>query len=69
MIESLPAIEVPTLVLVGENDQQFGLRPITWRKNSWRGESDPRASGYAANIDQPDAFNAAVRAFLERVSS
>jgi pimeloyl-ACP methyl ester carboxylesterase len=26
-------------------------------------------AGHAANIDQPEAFNAAVRAFLERVSS
>jgi pimeloyl-ACP methyl ester carboxylesterase len=26
-------------------------------------------AGHAANIDQPEAFNAAVRAFLERATS
>jgi pimeloyl-ACP methyl ester carboxylesterase len=70
VIESLPTIAVPTLVLVGENDQQF--RPSA----DYMAAKIPGAekvildrAGHAANIDQPEAFNAAVRAFLERVSS
>src|SRR5271169_1125965 len=70
VIESLPSIKVPTLVLVGENDQQF--RPSA----DYMAAKIPSAekvilerAGHAANIDQPDAFNTAVRAFLERVTS
>src|SRR5208337_2992753 len=70
VIESLPLIKVPTLVLVGENDQQF--RPSA----DYMAAKVPGAqkvilerAGHAANLDQPEAFNAAVRAFLERVSS
>jgi pimeloyl-ACP methyl ester carboxylesterase len=65
IIESLPEIKVPTMVLVGENDQPFigasqymatkipGAKPVTIP-----------GAGHAANIDQPAAFNDAVRAFL-----
>jgi pimeloyl-ACP methyl ester carboxylesterase len=70
VIESLPTIAVPTLVLVGENDQQF--RPSA----DYMAAKIPGAekvilqkAGHAANIDQPEAFNAAVRAFLERATS
>jgi len=69
VIESLPAIEVPTLVLVGENDAQF--RPSA----DYMAAKIPGAekvilenAGHAANIDQPAAFNAAVRAFLDRAT-
>ena len=69
VIESLPAIAVPTLVLVGENDVQF--RPSA----DYMAAKIPGAekvilerAGHAANIDQPAAFNAAVRAFLDRVT-
>ncbi len=70
VIESLPAIAVPTLVLVGENDAQF--RPSA----DYMAAKIPGAekvilenAGHAANIDQPAAFNAAVRAFLDRVTA
>jgi pimeloyl-ACP methyl ester carboxylesterase len=69
VIESLPAIAVPTLVMVGENDAQF--RPSA----DYMAAKIPGAekvilanAGHAANIDQPAAFNAAVRAFLDRVT-
>lgn len=68
VIESLPEIRVPTLVIVGENDKQF--RPSA----DYMAAKIPGAekiilerAGHAANIDQPAAFNAAVRAFLDRV--
>jgi pimeloyl-ACP methyl ester carboxylesterase len=70
VIESLPSIAVPTLVLVGENDVQF--RPSA----DYMAAKIPGAekvilerAGHAANIDQPAAFNAAVRAFLYRVTA
>lgn len=70
VIESLPGIRVPTLVLVGENDAQF--RPSA----DYMAAKIPGAekvilerAGHAANIDQPAAFNAAVRAFLDRVTA
>jgi pimeloyl-ACP methyl ester carboxylesterase len=70
VIESLPAIGVPTLVLVGENDKQF--RPSA----DYMAAKIPGAekvildrAGHAANIDQPAAFNSAVRAFLARVTA
>ena len=70
VIESLPLIKVPTLVLVGENDAQF--RPSA----DYMAAKIPGAqkvilerAGHAANIDQPGAFNAAVRAFLDRATT
>ena len=70
MIESLPAIAVPTLVLVGENDMQF--RPSA----DYMAAKIPGAekvilerAGHAANIDQPAAFNTAVSGFLARVTA
>jgi pimeloyl-ACP methyl ester carboxylesterase len=70
VIESLPVIAVPTLVLVGENDLQF--RPSA----DYMAAKIPGAekvileqAGHAANIDQAAAFNVAVRAFLDRVTA
>ncbi len=70
VIESLPAIAVPTLVLVGEDDQQF--RPSAdymAAKIPGAGKVILAQAGHASNIDQPAAFNAAVRAFLDRVAA
>jgi pimeloyl-ACP methyl ester carboxylesterase len=69
VIESLPTIAVPTLVLVGENDAPFHAG------TDYMAAKIPGATkvviagaGHAANIDQPDAFNAAVIDFLASVS-
>jgi pimeloyl-ACP methyl ester carboxylesterase len=67
VIESLPAITVPTLVLVGENDQQF--RPSADYMSAGAEKVILEQAGHAANIDQPAAFNAAVRAFLNHVTA
>lgn len=69
IIESLDGITVPTLVLVGAKDEPFlGATDYMVKKI-------PRATpvviadaGHAANIDQPEAFNAAVEAFLGKLS-
>ncbi|HUO05608.1 MAG TPA: alpha/beta fold hydrolase [Candidatus Binataceae bacterium] len=70
VIESLPRINVPTLVLVGANDKQF--IPST----EYMAAKIPGAekvildnAGHAANIDQPAAFNLAVPSFLDRVTA
>src|SRR5690606_28103403 len=58
IIESLPDIKVPTLVLVGENDQPFiGASQYMAGKVPGAKLVVLPAAGHAANIDQPDAFN------------
>src|SRR5262245_31258735 len=70
VIESLPEIRVPTLVLAGADDKMF------IPSADYMGAKIPGVekiilahAGHAANIDQPTAFNAAVRKFLDRVTT
>jgi pimeloyl-ACP methyl ester carboxylesterase len=65
VIESLEHIQVPTLVLVGANDTPFlnATRYMADKIPNSTLVTIPDA-GHAANIDQPAAFNAAVREFL-----
>ena len=64
-IESLPEIKVPTMVLIGENDQPFiGASQYMATKIPGAKLVTIPGAGHAANIDQPAAFNDAVRAFL-----
>lgn len=65
VIESLPTITVPTLVLVGADDTPFLAAA------EYMAARIPRArrvvlpgAGHASNLDQPDAFNRAVLDFL-----
>lgn len=65
VIDSLPDIAVPTLVIVGENDQPF--LPAT----KYMSDKVPGAqlvvipnAGHAANLDNPTVFNDAVGSFL-----
>lgn len=65
IIESLPSISVPTMVLVGENDEPFiGASQYMAAKIPGAKFVTIPGAGHAANIDQPDAFNAAVSDFL-----
>ncbi len=66
VIQSLPAIHVPTLVLVGELDKPF-IIPGEYmaRKIPHSTQVVLAGAGHAANIDQPQAFNAAVLSFLD----
>lgn len=66
VIDSLPHIEVPALVLVGGRDEAY------FASTDYMAKKIPGArkvviehAGHAANLDQPEAFNAAVRTFLE----
>ena len=65
----LPQITVPTLVIVGEEDE------LTPPEDSRRiAEAVPGATlvtipgaGHLSNLEQPDAFNAALTAFLAKL--
>ena len=65
-IQSLPNIQLPTLVLVGEDDTPFRV-PTDYMANKIPNARKVilAGAGHAANIDQPQAFNAAVREFLD----
>jgi pimeloyl-ACP methyl ester carboxylesterase len=68
VLESLPAIRVPTLIVVGEHDEPF-LAATDYMAAKIPGAVKVvlRDAGHAANIDQPNAFGAVVSDFLERV--
>lgn len=67
--EDLPTIAAPTLILVGTNDD---VTPLAESELIAQGIPDsklvevPRA-GHLANFEEPGAFNAALRTFLETV--
>ena len=65
VIESLPGIAVPSLVVVGADDAPF-LNASAYMAGKIPGAKlvTIPAAGHAANIDQPEAFNAAVLGFL-----
>jgi pimeloyl-ACP methyl ester carboxylesterase len=66
VIDSLPGIRVPTLVIVGDRDEPF-LAPCEYLAKKIPGarlEVIPGA-GHASNLDQPEAFNRILRGFLD----
>ncbi len=65
IIQSLPHIAKPTLVLVGEDDEAF-IAPSDYMAAKIPGARKVvlPGAGHAANIDQPAAFNEAVLEFL-----
>jgi pimeloyl-ACP methyl ester carboxylesterase len=66
VISSLPAVAVPSLVVVGENDTPF-LAASDYMAAKIPGARKvviPNA-GHSANIDQPEAFNRALLDFLK----
>lgn len=66
VIASLPDIAVPTLVLVGSEDKPF-LAASDYMAAKIPGATKVviEGAGHAANIDRPEAFNAALVKFLE----
>lgn len=69
VIESLPGIAVPTIVIVGENDTPFlAASDYMAAKIPGAKKAVIPAAGHAANIDNPAAFNAALLGFLEGAS-
>ena len=66
----MPAIKVPTLVLAGAKDVQF-LAATDYMAAMIPGAEKViiEGAGHAANIDKPEAFNQAVRAFLDHATA
>jgi pimeloyl-ACP methyl ester carboxylesterase len=68
VITALPGIDVPALVVVGDRDEPFlGAASYMTRKIPGAAEAVIPDAGHASNIDQPDAFNRAVGAFLRQL--
>jgi pimeloyl-ACP methyl ester carboxylesterase len=65
VIEALPDIDVPTLVIVGEGDTPFrSAADYLAAKIPGATQVVIPEAGHDANLDQPDAFNRAVTEFL-----
>ena len=66
VIESLPAIAVPSIVIVGADDTPF-LAASDYMAAKIPGAKKVviENAGHSANIDQPQAFNAALLGFLK----
>lgn len=67
ILASLGSIRVPTLILCGELDQRF-LAASDFLASKIPGAEKIvlKASGHVSNLDQPAAFNAALKSFLDR---
>ena len=68
VIDALPSISVPTIVIAGANDKPF-LNAADYMAKKIPGAEKviiPDA-GHAVNLDQPAAFNAAILDFLDRL--
>jgi len=66
VIESLPRIAVPTLLIAGSEDKPF-LAAMEYMTAKIPGARKViiASAGHAPNLEQPGAFNAAVASFLE----
>ncbi len=65
VINSLPEIKAPSIVVVGSKDEPFlAASDYMAAKIPGAKKAVIEGAGHAANIDQPEAFNAAVLDFL-----
>ncbi len=66
LIESLPEIRVPTLVIVGDQDTPFIAACEYMAKKIPGAKLEVIAgAGHSSNLDQPEAFNRALGRFLD----
>jgi len=66
VINSLPDIRVPSIVVVGSEDTPFlAASDYMAAKIPGAKKAVIDGAGHAANIDKPEAFNAAIRGFLD----
>ena len=70
VMEALPSIRVPTLLVVGADDKPF-LTGMQYMADKIPGAEHVviESAGHAVNIDQPKRFNDVLTAFLERTTS
>lgn len=69
VIDALPGIRVPTLIIVGDRDEPF-LVPCRYMASKIPGArlEVVKNAGHASNLDQPEAFNRVLREFLDSLS-
>ncbi|MBI2153919.1 MAG: alpha/beta fold hydrolase [Candidatus Rokubacteria bacterium] len=65
--DQLPKIRVPTLLICGDEDPSLGPMRVIQKKIKGSRLVVLSPAGHFANRDQPEAFNRAVLAFLEKV--
>jgi pimeloyl-ACP methyl ester carboxylesterase len=67
VIDALPAITIPVLVLVGARDQDYlGAAEYMAARLPRVAHAAIPDAGHACNVDQPDLFNQQVLAFLDQ---
>jgi pimeloyl-ACP methyl ester carboxylesterase len=66
VIDGLPSVRVPTLVIVGDQDTPF-LAPCEYIAKKIPGARLEviKGAGHSSNLDQPEAFNRILRDFLD----
>src|SRR5262245_39272626 len=66
IIDSLPDVRVPTLVIVGDQDGPF-IAPCEYMAKKIPGARLEviKDAGHSSNLDQPEAFNRVLRGFLD----
>lgn len=70
MLDALPSIAVPTLVIVGEKDEDFvpGSKYMAEKIPGARLVEIPGA-GHAPNLSDPDLFDQCLRTFLDDIAA
>jgi 3-oxoadipate enol-lactonase len=70
LTDKLPAIKLPTLVVVGEEDQGTPVAASQAIQAKIAGSQLQvlKSAAHLANMEQPEAFNAALTSFLSRVA-
>lgn len=70
VIDGLPAVDVPALVIVGADDTPFHASADYLAAKLPRARKVViKAAGHAPNVDQPEQFNAELRAFLDEITT
>jgi pimeloyl-ACP methyl ester carboxylesterase len=70
VIDSLPEVDVPTLVVVGENDRPYhAASDYMAQKIAGARKTVIPEAGHAVNLHQPDRFDREILAFLEAISA
>ncbi len=70
VMDGLPRIDVPTLVVVGSEDAPFrGAADYMTAKIPQARQVVIPGAGHAPNVDQPGLFDAALRAFLDQITA
>lgn len=70
VLDGLPMIKAPTLVVVGADDTPFlGAADYMTAKIPLARKVVIPAAGHAANMDQPELFNAELRGFLDGIGA